>query len=122
MKRTVWILGAILAACGPKVTVQTLNPAPYPMAPRPAAAVAVFTTGIPDRPYVEVALLSAERGQSDEHLPALRERAAEMGCDALVFTSISRTSTTSDGHYDGKLDTTSTVSGSNATCIVWTTP
>ena len=107
-----------LVGCGPQVSVQPLNPAPHPMAARSAGEVEIYMTAIPTRPYVEVAVLNASRGQSDDHLPALRERAAAMGCDALVFTSMSHTSESS-AFINGKYATEETVSGSTATCAVW---
>ena len=104
--RSLLVVGAacaLLSACGPTVHVSPLNPSPRPFTPRNPMAVEVFTTGLPQRPYVEVAALSAKGGKAEEHFPAMREEAGKMGCDALVFTSMPRDST---------------ATGYN--CVVWT--
>lgn len=112
---------ALLAACGPKVTVTPLNPSPRPFTPRNALAVEIFTTGLPQQPYVEVAALSAKGGNAEEHVPAMREEAGKMGCDALVFTSMPRDATATGYNWKtGGVTSTSANSGSSATCIVWT--
>lgn len=118
MKRLLAILVLAVAACGPRISVTTLNPSPTPLVGRPAGAVEVYTSSIPTRPYIEVALLSASRGEADDHLPALRERAGAIGCDALVFTQTARTSTAT-GFVNGRYATSESVSGSSATCVVW---
>lgn len=80
---------ATLAACQP-IHVVPLNPAPHPMPARPAAEVEMYTSRRPSRPYVEVASLGT---WSD--LGAVRARAGQLGCDALiVVTSPTATGTT----------------------------
>jgi hypothetical protein len=113
---------ALLAACGPKVSVTPLNPSPRPFTPRNPMAVEIFTTGLPPRPYVEVAALSAKGGDAEEHVPKMREEAGKLGCDALVFTTMPRDATATGYNWrTGGVTSTSANSGSTATCVVWTT-
>jgi hypothetical protein len=89
-------LALLLAAgCGTSIHATTLNPSPVAMAPRPAAAVELYTSGAPPRPHVDVMLLEAEETSSfsmdktAEMLAKLRERAGAMGCDAIVIGGMS---------------------------------
>jgi len=111
----------LVAACGPKVSVTPLNPSPRPFTPRNPMAVEIYTTGLPQRPYVEVAALSAKGGNAEEHVPAMRDQAGKMGCDALVFTAMPRDATATGYNWKtGGVTSTSANSGSTATCVVWT--
>ena len=111
----------LLAACGPKVSVTPLNPSPHPFTPRDPMAVEIYTTGLPQRPYVEVAALSAKGGSAEDHVPAMREEAGKRGCDALVFTTMPRDATSTGYNWkSGGVTSTSSNSGSTATCVVWT--
>lgn len=82
-------LVALAPACVERGFVHT-NPPPRALTRRAAAEVAVFTTTAPDRPYVEVGLVSA---RSTTHPPqpkaslieAAREEAAAQGCDAIIY-------------------------------------
>lgn len=116
------LLGLVLlVACGPTIRVTALNPSPRPFAARPPMSVEVFTTALPQRPYVEVAVLSAKGGKAEEHFPKMREQAGAMGCDALVFTAMPRDATSSGYNWkSGGVTTATTNSGSSATCVVWT--
>jgi hypothetical protein len=120
------LLLPLSAACGPTISTVETNPAPRPLISRPPLTVELFTTQRPAWPYVEVAVFSASKGKADEHIDALRERAAEYGCDGLVFTvmpsqqdvTVTTRSTnpgepTTEGH--GKA-----VNSSSATCVVRT--
>jgi hypothetical protein len=122
--RTMIAVLMLAAACGPKVTMTKTNAAPHPMTARPADSVELFTTRLPDRPYVEVAVFAASKGKAEDHIDALRENAASYGCDALVFTKMPSESTvTASSGTPGELPATSTgtaVGGSSATCVVWT--
>ena len=112
---------ALLAACGPKVSVTPLNPSPRPFTARHPMSVEIYTTGLPQRPYVEVAALSAKGGNAEEHVPAMRDEAGKMGCDALVFTTMPRDATATGYNWKtGGVTSTSANSGSTATCVVWT--
>ena len=113
-------ISTLLVACGPKVTSTPLNPSPRPFVARDPMSVEVFTTGLPQRPYVEVAALSAAGGKADEHYGVMRAKAGQMGCDALVFTSAPRDATSTGYNWKtGGVSTASTNSGSSATCVVW---
>ncbi len=122
--RSILVVGAacaLLAACGPTVSVTPLNPSPRPFAPRNPMAVEIFTTALPSQPYVEVAALSAKGGKAEEHVPAMREEAGRLGCDAIVFTSMPRDATATGYNWKtGGVTSTSANSGSSATCVVWT--
>jgi len=125
MRRSIPLVLFAVAACGPKITTVPTNPAPRPLSSRAAATVEVFTTKLPPRAYVEVAVFTASKGKAEDHIEALRERAAAYGCDGLVFTvmpseqqvAVSNTST-----KPGELGSTgygTSTNSSSATCVVW---
>jgi hypothetical protein len=80
----------LASGCGTAVKTTVINPSPRPMQPRPPASVEVFTSGAPDRPRADVAMIEVEEQSSlstsdtAEMLQALRVRGAQMGCDAVV--------------------------------------
>jgi len=83
-------LGLSLApsGCGTFVSQTPLNPAPRPLAPRPAQAVEVFSSAPPARPHVDVALLQVSQNDqrgTEVMIQTVRERAGEMGCDAIFL-------------------------------------
>jgi len=91
MPVTRFVLTALLATgCGTSIGVTPINASPRPLRPRPPAAVEVFLTQAPSRPYVDVAYLEAEQESelSGDAVPAfldkLRYRAAQIGCDGLI--------------------------------------
>ena len=59
---------------------------------RPIDSVELFTSGAPQRPHTDVAVMEAEPGLSERStgdlIARMRERAAEMGCDGLVVTGV----------------------------------
>ncbi len=89
-----------------------LNPPPRRMSARPVAAVAVFTVTPPRRPHTDIGLLRVVGGnpppsthtdvgfdepqpvsaydEAQEMIAALRQRAARIGCDAILVTHIDR--------------------------------
>jgi hypothetical protein len=99
------------------------------MPARDPNAVEIFTTGVPKRPFVEVALIEAREGSSEERLfPDLRSRAAAMGCEGLVLIGSNDTTvgmTTGSGVGIGAGNNylvsgfTETVHGYRAACVVW---
>jgi hypothetical protein len=118
-----------LAACSThKVTLSPTNPAPHALSPRLAASVEIFTTARPQRPYVEVAVLTANYGEPDKDIEALRDRASSYGCDALVFGQIGSTEAVAGQVSSNKPGQPSqpvygeSVNKSIATCVVWTAP
>lgn len=75
--------------CGTTVTDTPLNAAPRAVAPRPADCVEIFSSGPPTEPHVDVALLEVDQRDELEDAPTqvmlrrVRERAGQMGCDAV---------------------------------------
>lgn len=81
----------LLAACGTTTQWVPTNPSPRPMASRPVSTVEVWTTGVPNRPYTEVGLISARQSsdlsthEMPEIIMELRKEAARIGCDAVML-------------------------------------
>lgn len=81
------LLAVLVCACSPRVSVTPLRAVPgAPRPPRPVDDVALLMTGSPAG-ATELFLLKAEGGAEPRRLEALRHRAAELGCDAVVITS-----------------------------------
>lgn len=113
---TVFVVVAV-SGCGTKVQYSETNAPPRPMFPRSVTEVAVFSSGLPDRPYVEVGMLFArKREYSADEMPdilnALRKEAGKRGCDGIVVTGDN--SVVVGGQYS-----TGTLEGIKAACIVW---
>jgi hypothetical protein len=87
------------------------NAPPRPMKPRPAAEVEVFPTGLPSRPYVEVARLEIDAQTNDPEMliDQLRQEAGERGCEGVVFAGSSGSAPKKKG-------------GFHALCIVYRDP
>jgi len=118
----------LAVGCGTSIQATAINPAPRPLSPRPPASVELLTSGAPQRSHVDVAFLEAEEASSfsthgtPEMLAKLRERGAQMGCDAVVIGGLSsRDPGIGDAeawiveHPKGR-------KGIYATCIVYTEP
>lgn len=122
------LLLASTAACGTSIRTTAVNPAPYPMSPRPPATVELFTSGAPARPHVDVALIEAEESSSfsthgtAEMLGKLRERGAEMGCDAVVIGGMSSRDPGLADTETWLVDNPKSRKGVFATCVVYTAP
>jgi len=116
-----WLSGACLFGCSTFVTATLLNPAPRPLVPRDPASVQVLASDAPAEPHVDVALLEVEQQEglnrqgTDYMIQRLREKAAELGCDAVFIKSTSE----HDGH-DAYLDPDAREL--LASCIVFTPP
>ena len=88
------------------------------LAPRPAATVAVFTTGHPDVPYTEVGIIQGRQSSSisfDEMpgiIAAMREDAGRAGCDALIING-------SSDKVVGDRHQTDTLEGFWGACVVY---
>ena len=115
-----------VAGCGTTVTYAETQSPPRPMSPRPASAVAVFTSGAPDADYAEVGIIQG-RQTSDyslddlpEIIAEMRERAGEEGCHGIVINGRSDKTHAyghgSRGHYHYHQNTLEGVVG---TCIVF---
>jgi len=97
-------LGAI--GCGTTVLYAPTNAPVRPMRARQPETVRVFSSGIPNVPYIEVGLLEARQSSSFsvDHMPEIieemRARAAEIGCDGVWITSrADKTSVYADPHH-----------------------
>ena len=113
-----------VAGCAHVEYVPT-NAPPRPMRPRPAAEVEVFQTGVPGRPYVEVAYLEVDAQTNDPEflIDQLREEAGERGCEGVVFIG-SNDSTSVDATVSGKSTRLQTTKkkGFRAVCVVYRDP
>jgi hypothetical protein len=73
---------------------------PHPLAPRPVEKVELYLATPPARPHVDVGMLQVEMYAfpNDKTAPAivqqmfalLKQKAAQVGCDAVLVTSIDR--------------------------------
>lgn len=94
--------------CGTTTRFTPLNPSPHPLQARPAAAVEVYSTGLPARPYTEVGLIqgtqSSEYSSDDmpEIITAMRAEAGRVGCDALILNGPNTRSTSAVGTLPGE--------------------
>jgi hypothetical protein len=99
-----------------------INPAPHAMQPRPPYTVEMFSSGPPQRPYIDVAYLEAEQdsaysfdGTSD-FIAQLRERAARMGCDGVVLGGVTNAP---DAVASVTADVNASRKGLTATCVMY---
>jgi hypothetical protein len=104
----------MLSSCALETRATLINAPPAPMVARAPANVEVFSSGMPTRPHVDVALLQVEpSGIADDStvnlVRTMRAKAAGLGCDAVVITQL-------DAHIV-KQGSVQTLAG---TCIVWT--
>ena len=120
MTRFAWLV--LVAACGTTLTAVPTNRPIRPMTPRDPMSVELITTGVPQRPFVEVAYLEAqqESEMSLDHAPdvmnKMRQRAAAMGCDALILGGGNDAVVGSTFRGSGG---TNTLRGYRGTCIQW---
>lgn len=84
-------LGTVLiTACGTRTQFANINPAPRPMRARSPSSVRVFAASTPNRPYIEVGMITGRQASefSTHGMPLIvkemRRKAAQMGCDALI--------------------------------------
>ena len=88
--RAALVLAACLAGCvTASQTFTPLNPLPRDLKAHRPDQVEVFSSAPPQRPHVDVGLITVEEGLADqtptELISALRQIAADLGCDALVL-------------------------------------
>jgi hypothetical protein len=73
------------------LTYTPLNRPPHGLQARRAEQVPVFSSGPPERPHVDIGLISVEEGDGDETpaslIERLRQSGAERGCEALVLAA-----------------------------------
>jgi hypothetical protein len=120
MKRFVWLL--VVAACGTSISAVRTNRPIRAMVSRDPMAVEMFTSGNPQRPYVEVAYIEAQQ-ESDVSLDAapdvmnkMRESAGQLGCDALI---VGGPNDAVVGSTFGGTGHSKTLRGYRGTCIQW---
>lgn len=127
LARVAWALVVFsFCGCGTTIRYAATNPPPRAMTPRDPSTVGMFQTGVPDRPYTEVGILSARQSSQysvsdlQDIVDAMRKRAAQIGCDAVVITGSDKevvgSSTTSQGTGSGSVHT---LEGIKGVCIVY---
>ena len=89
----VLVVPLLVPACADTIFYAPLSPPPRPLSPRPAEKVEVFAITPPTRPHTNLRLLQIVQGAANDHgipemIASLRQRAAEIGCDAILGTSI----------------------------------
>jgi hypothetical protein len=95
-------------ACGTTTRFAPLNPTAHQLRPKPAAAVEVYSTGLPARPYTEVGLIQGmqESEYSFHDMPEIiaemRAEAGRIGCDALILNGPNSRSTAGIGNLPGE--------------------
>jgi hypothetical protein len=113
----------LLAGCGTSIRYTALNHPPRRLSPRPAEAVRVYTSAKPDQPYMDVGLLEASQesgfslDETKEIIASLRQRAGQMGCDALIINGTSHKAGVAESVL---LDINVDLKGVQATCAVYT--
>jgi hypothetical protein len=113
------VLGVVLAAgCGTSIQATMINPAPHAMRSRPPETVEIYSSGPPQRPYIDVAYLEAEQqsaysgDDTAQFIRHLRARGAAMGCDGVVLGGVTHAAEPStDLHLSRK--------GLTATCVMY---
>jgi hypothetical protein len=87
----------LLLGCASAVTATPLHHPPRPLVPRDPSSVQVLTGERPSEPHVDVALLQLDQYERhDAHerarlIERLREKAAELGCDAVYLENTAPT-------------------------------
>jgi hypothetical protein len=119
-KRTaVSVFPILLVACGPAVQSAPFHSVP----PRPADhQIVLFSTKLPTCPYEEVGLVTGHRRHGfnsyESVLEAMKDRAREMGGDAIV--ALSQQQTVNGGTVVGKAVSINTSEGLSGTVIRFT--
>jgi hypothetical protein len=94
------LLGVIAtgaAACGTTTSYSPTNPSPRAMQPRAPEQVYVYTTALPQVPFVEVGIIVSRQSSTmsvhrmPEILAAMRKEAARLGCDGLIINGVNNT-------------------------------
>ncbi|HEU4579711.1 MAG TPA: hypothetical protein VFS67_15740 [Polyangiaceae bacterium] len=83
----------LLLGCASTVTATRIRPPPRPLVARDPSSVLVLAGEPPAEPHVKVALLQLDpngsrgAGGAAQMIRRLREKAAELGCDAVSLES-----------------------------------
>ena len=102
--------------------VTKLNDSPKPLESRTPESVALFMTAKPEKPYIEISLISSQQTSdfSTDSIPQIiqkmRMEAAQQGCDALI---ISGQNDTTEGSMSGNYGSVTTLKGFHGSCIVY---
>lgn len=81
----------LLFGCASTVTATPIHRPPRPLVPRDPSSVLVLSSEPPSEPHVDVALLQVDQYEAynsrgmGELIQRLREKAAEIGCDAVYL-------------------------------------
>ncbi len=123
MRGLIFLLFLCSAGCGYQTKYTPTNTPPRPMKARPVESVQLFTSTAPTQPFVEVGLLSSghsgylSTATDEEVLVGLREKAAEVGCDAVVLQS----ETTTEMAFAGTTSASTTaIKRFRAVCALFT--
>lgn len=85
----------LLAGCAPSVNWTPTQPSPRPMNPRPVESVEVFNDQAPQRPHIQVGVITGEKKRTSSSdargklTETMRKKAAKLGCDALLVREVS---------------------------------
>jgi len=113
------VLAVCLSGCAETVVTYTpLNLPPHDLKARKPDQIQVFSSAAPERPHMDVGLISVQQGEGNETpaslIGVLRQSGAERGCDALLLAAPSSTTKpTGLTYFDGSYQVYS------ATCIVY---
>ena len=109
--------------CGPFVQATPLNAPTHPLTPRATEAVEVYSSTLPARPHQDVAIIQASESEAQglaAMLDKIREKAGQMGCDAIFVTGtgehVGAPRGTAWALFDASADLL------YATCIEWLGP
>ena len=115
-------ISLFLTGCGTTITVTKLNNSPKLLKPRSPESVTIFMTGKPEKPYIEISLISSQQTSdfSTDSIPQIiqkmRMEAAQQGCDALI---ISGQNDITEGSTSGNYGSVTTLKGFHGSCIVY---
>jgi hypothetical protein len=91
------LTGPLSGCWGPAIYYTPVAQPPQPLAPRPVATVDVYLVTPPARPHVDVGMLQVVMPSPTRNAKAvdtlfrlIKEKAAGVGCDAVLVTSIDR--------------------------------
>jgi hypothetical protein len=94
MKKVMLVAAAATFLACVTATFTPTNASPRQLTPRPVEQVEVFTATRPEKPFVEVGVITGEAMQNDKGaqlasvsyvLERVREEAAKAGCDGVIL-------------------------------------
>ena len=124
--RKLAVTALLFAACGTTTQWVPTNPSPRPLGPRDPMTVEIWTTGVPNRAYTEVGIITARQSSelSTDDMPQiineLRAKAAEIGCDAVMLQGKDdKVVGGSSTHHGTGGGSTTTLEGYWGACLVY---